>query len=156
MQGVQRFLLLNGHGGQIGLLDILAFELRARYHITIAQACWWRLARLDDLMPADERRYGLHGGMLETAAMLAARPDLVQNKEVKTFLSRAMIWDKKHPLLSPRGAGSLAWRAGDLHPDGCVGDAAAATQELGRIILERATRGLEALVADLADFDLHG
>jgi creatinine amidohydrolase len=55
-------------------------------------------------------------------------------------------------LLSPTGAGRLAWQAQDLHPSGACGDATNADAERGRRLVEHAA---QALVSLLEEVDRH-
>ena len=70
--GVRRFCVLNGHGGNIPVLDRLAVEL-ARKVCILAELNWWLMAW--DLNPAWK---GGHGGGEETAGILAVDPKLVR------------------------------------------------------------------------------
>ena len=70
--GVRRFCVLNGHGGNIPVLDRLAVEL-ARKGCILAELNWWLMAW--DLNPAWK---GGHGGGEETAGILAVDPKLVR------------------------------------------------------------------------------
>jgi creatinine amidohydrolase len=47
-----------------------------------------------------------------------------------------------------------AWTAQDLHPSGAVGDAAQATAEKGRALLEHGARGFCELLTDVEKFEL--
>ena len=69
--GVRRFAVLNGHGGNIPVLDRVALDLK-RQGCVLAQLNWWLMAW--DLDPAWK---GGHGGAEETAGVLAVDPDLV-------------------------------------------------------------------------------
>ena len=74
--GVRRFCVLNGHGGNIPVLDRLAVEL-ARKGCILAELNWWLMAW--DLNPAWK---GGHGGGEETAAILGIDPKLVDKTEI--------------------------------------------------------------------------
>ncbi len=69
--GVRRFIFLNGHGGNIPVLDRVCLELDQKGALG-AEMNWWLMAW--DLNPAWK---GGHGGAEETAAMLAIDPALV-------------------------------------------------------------------------------
>ena len=69
--GVRRFVVLNGHGGNTPSIDRAALEV---YHKggVCASVDWWSLvAQLDD------RFQGGHGDVLETSAMMAIDPESV-------------------------------------------------------------------------------
>ncbi len=69
--GVRRFVVLNGHGGNIPVLDQVALDLQ-RQGCMLAEMNWWLMAW--DLNPAWK---GGHGGGEETAGVLAVNPKLV-------------------------------------------------------------------------------
>ena len=67
--GVQKLLLLNGHGGQVGLLDVVGRDLRARCGLTVWSSSWFALPQPPEvaaLFPPREHRYGIHAGDSET------------------------------------------------------------------------------------------
>ena len=70
--GVRRFCVLNGHGGNIPVLDRVAVDL-ARKGCVMAELNWWLMAW--DLNPAWK---GGHGGGEETAGILGVDPKLVR------------------------------------------------------------------------------
>jgi creatinine amidohydrolase len=56
--------------------------------------------------------------------------------------------------LTAEGRVGFGWQAQDLHPAGVMGDAANATAEKGRAMIERAAEGLIRLISATRDFDL--
>ncbi|MEP6970141.1 MAG: creatininase family protein, partial [Betaproteobacteria bacterium] len=63
--GVRKLLLFNAHRGQVGLMDIVGRDLRARYDMIVYHSNWYDLPLADDAMApygAAERRFGVHGG----------------------------------------------------------------------------------------------
>jgi creatinine amidohydrolase len=49
---------------------------------------------------------------------------------------------------------NLGWLSNDLNPKGTVGDASAATAELGKVDLDSQTEGFIALLRDMARYQL--
>jgi creatinine amidohydrolase len=77
--GFSRVFVLNGHGGNHELVQLAARDLALKQRASVAAASWWTLAR-DALMAAGAAERGRvpgHAGALETALMLALRPELV-------------------------------------------------------------------------------
>jgi creatinine amidohydrolase len=76
--GIRRFLVVNGHDGNIASIELAARRLRKRHGITIAalEAWWWAL---ETVMPGDPILAipGGHAGTQETAMTMAAVPHLV-------------------------------------------------------------------------------
>lgn len=75
--GIKKLLLLNGHGGQVSVMDIVARELRIRHGLLVYSASWFGL--VDDAANqqfcAHEHRFGVHGGEVETSMMLHLAPE---------------------------------------------------------------------------------
>lgn len=150
--GVRKMVILNGHGGQTGLVDIVATRLRAAHGMTVVRATTFRLLGDAVDLGAREARYGLHGGLLETSMMLAAAPDLVRRDALADFASAAETWEQGFNALEAEGATGLGWMAEDLNPAGVTGNAAAATAELGERIIAAMADRLTAVIDDLATF----
>ena len=74
--GARHFVVLNGHGGNIPILDRVALDLQ-KQGCLLAQINWWRMVW--DLNPAWT---GGHGGGEETAAILAIDPNLVDRAAI--------------------------------------------------------------------------
>ena len=151
--GLRKLVILNGHGGQTGLVDVVATRLRVSHGMTVVRATTFRLLGDDVELGAVEERYGLHGGMLETSMMLAAAPDLVRRSAAVDFVSSAQAWEKRFAALEGEGATGLGWMAQDLNPAGVTGNAAAATAELGHRIIDAMAGRLAAILDDLAGFE---
>ena len=152
--GCGKLVIVTSHGGNSALIDLVAGELRARFGMVAVTTSWSRLGYPDGLFPAEEIAHGIHAGGIETALMLALRPDLVRTREIADFppRTRAMAGDFTH-LRAGRPA-AFAWKAGDLHPSGATGDARLGTAEAGRAALEHGARAFVELLRDVDRFSL--
>ena len=74
--GARKFVVLNGHGGNIGIFTRLGLEYEKRGCL-VACLNWWLMAW--DMNPAWK---GGHGGGEETAAILGIDPSLVDKSEI--------------------------------------------------------------------------
>jgi len=151
--GIRRLLLLNSHGGQPQIAEIVCRRLRVAHRMFAATAMWSRLIRLDDLVAAEELRFGIHAGMVETSMMLALAPHRVRRDEVRAFPNAAAAWDNL-ATLRRGGAVAFGWQAQDLNRAGAVGDASAASEAVGREVLRRAGEAVAQLVAEMASIDV--
>ena len=104
--GVRKLLLLNAHGGNVGLLDVVARDLRARLGMLVYSASWWGLplhatdgADVNALFSDHEHRFGIHAGDVETSMMLALQPDLVKMHETQNFASTSEDRAARFPIL---------------------------------------------------------
>ncbi len=139
--GVERLVLINAHGGNIGWLNDAALELR-RLGLLAVKASYMQFEPPAGLIAAEELRDGLHGGLAETAMMRHLAPELVR-------MDRAQDFEPNHPQrepLAPQGEAAWAWLAGDLHPAGVVGDAASASEELGERLIRHYAKRLAKVI----------
>lgn len=82
--GARRVLVVNGHGGNQELNEIavrdVAISMPEGRHAALAAGSWWTIAA--DALAGDDRFAGIripgHAGALETAMMLAFRPELAR------------------------------------------------------------------------------
>lgn len=152
--GVRKLILVNSHGGNVPILDIVARELRVTHGMLCVATHWSRLAQPAGLYSDWERAYGIHGGDIETSIMLAARPDLVKMAEAKRFNSAQERFAQQFKHLRAHGTAQFGWMAQDLGPDGTVGDASLATAEKGRTTIEAVATAFVELAKDVHAFDL--
>lgn len=77
--GFQRVFILNGHGGNHELVQLVARDLILRHPVNLAAASYWDLARatLLEHEPDLGRHLPGHAGLFETSLIMAIRPDLV-------------------------------------------------------------------------------
>ncbi len=153
--GCRRIILFNSHGGNPQVIDIVCRELRVRHGMLAVNAMWTRVAAKDDLFSAHELRHGIHGGEMETSMMLHLHGNLVEMGLADDFVPLSVTLAGEPGVLSPEGFGvGFGWQAQDLHEAGVAGNAATADAERGRILVERAARGLIDLCAEVAAYPL--
>jgi creatinine amidohydrolase len=86
--------------------------------------------------------------------MLAADPDKVDMTKAQDFVPAMADWQENFRFIGLDGHPARpAWIAGDLHPDGACGNAAAATAEKGEQVLSSAARNFAVFLAEFARFD---
>ena len=154
--GVRKLLLLNAHGGNVGLMDVVARDLRARLGMLVYSASWWGLplhatdgSDVNALFSDHERRFGIHAGDMETSIMLALQPEFVNMHEAQNFASTSEDRAAHFPILGNGKSAKLAWQMQDYNAAGAVGNAAAATADKGEALLQAAGRGLAQLLAEI-------
>ncbi|MBN34089.1 MAG: creatininase [Rhodospirillaceae bacterium] len=154
--GVRKLVIVNAHGGQPQIVDLVAQRLRARHAMLVVRANYMSWPLPPGLIDDDERSHGHHGGLAETAIMLALHPDLVVMDHAADFPSKARDLAGKHRRFGHGGSLGFAWQAEDLNNDGVVGNAAKATAELGHALLVHHAARLADMIADAAAFDRKG
>ena len=146
--GIRKLVMVNSHGGNEEIMGIVARELRVRADMLVVKTGWTRFAP-QGLISEEERRFGIHGGDLETSLMLYFRPELVIMAKARDFNSVAAENERDYGYLRPTGTHAYAWIASDLNAAGVVGNAALATAEKGRAIAEREVSGMLELLAEV-------
>ena len=133
--GVRKLLIFNAHGGQANLMDLVARDLRARLDMMVFSVNWYALPLagpqgedLSGLFSAQEQRFGVHAGDLETSMMLAIHPQHVNMAAASDFLSSAQIRAGSFDILGNGKTAKFAWQMQDYNPAGAAGNAAAATE----------------------------
>ena len=156
--GVKKLLLFNGHGGQVSVMDIVARELRTRCDLIVYSASWFSLPLPDAVagqFSAQEHRFGIHAGEIETSMMLHLAPGTVRLEHARDFRSTSQDRSEQYAILGNGKSAKLGWQMQDYHPAGAVGNAAAATADKGRAVVEAAAGQLVALLQELAQLPLH-
>jgi creatinine amidohydrolase len=155
--GLRKLLLLNAHGGQVSLMDIVARELRCRCKLIVYSCSWWNLPLGDavtGLFSAEEHRFGVHGGEIETSMMLALAPQQVQMAHARDFKSSSQHRAAHYPVLGDGRSAKLGWQMQDYNTRGAAGNAAAGTPEKGRALVEAAGARLAALLQEFSSLPL--
>ena len=155
--GVRKLLLFNAHGGQVSLMDIVARELRMRCQLIVYSCSWWNLPLGDavtGLFPADEHRFGVHAGDMETSLMLALRSGSVRMRQAQDFHSTSQDRAAQYPVLGNGRSAKFGWAMQDYNASGAAGNAAAATADKGRRVLEAAGIQLALLLQEIARLPL--
>jgi creatinine amidohydrolase/Fe(II)-dependent formamide hydrolase-like protein len=139
--------IINGHGGNNGILEALAQDLRADFGLNV---CVLHAAALAEVN-ANSGIPDIHGGKNETSMMLAIAPQLVRwdligqlnnppDREVvrKSILQNGVTWP---------------WTTDDrrLADTGVIGDAPAASAEFGQQLLDRVVETAGGILKQLLD-----
>jgi len=154
--GVKKLLIFNSHGGQVSVMDIVARDLRARLNMLVYSVSWFNLPLLDTqgndvnaLFSAEEHRFGIHAGDVETSMMLALDPAHVNMAQAQNFASSSQDRAQKFGILGNGKSAKLGWQMQDYNPAGAVGNAAAATTDKGRAVVEAAGLALAQLLTEM-------
>lgn len=148
--GVRRLVFLNAHGGNVPVLQIVARALRLKAQMLCVSAGWMSMGYPAGLLPENEARDGIHGGFVETAAMLHFRSDLVAMERAKNFVPTSAAVAETNEVFRIVGPVGTGWIMSDLNADGAAGNAALATPEAGRAIVEHAAARYATLLEEVA------
>jgi creatinine amidohydrolase len=155
--GIRKLVLFNSHGGQVSIMDIVARDLRVQHGLLVYSVSWFNLPvgpGAEHLFAADEHRFGIHGGDIETSMMLALRPQFVDMAQARDFRSTSQDRAEHYPILGNGRSAKLGWQMQDYNPAGAAGNAAAATADKGRVMVDAAGRQLAELLAEVARLPL--
>ena len=154
--GVRKLVLFNAHGGQVSVMDLVARDLRARLDMLVYSVSWFNLPLRDAqgqdvnaLFSAQEHRFGVHAGELETSMMRALKPDRVRMQAAQDFRSTSQDRAERFEILGNGRSAKLGWQMQDYNLQGAAGNAAAATPEKGQALLDAAGRALAALLVEV-------
>ena len=152
--GCRKLVLLNSHGGNSPLLNLMAHDLRARLGMLVVLASWRRFGAPDGLFSPKEEAHGVHAGEIETSLMLNFKPDLVRIERVADFHSASHDLDREFNWLRAGRPTGFGWMAQDLSGSGAMGDAASASPEKGEACADYGATAFVELLQDIDSFDL--
>ncbi len=153
--GIDRLVLFNAHGGQIGLLQAVARQLRVDCPSMAVLPCflWSGVDSLKDLIPNKEVEEGLHAALAETSLMISFDSSLVG--EERPFSENEQSCVTNDSLVpegwSLEGAAPCAWLTKDLSDSGVIGDSRGANKQLGDSLRNALVDHWEKLFRSLMD-----
>lgn len=151
--GVRKMVIVNSHGGNLDIISIVSRELRVRANMLVGKCQWGSFGHPEGMYPAQELKYGIHGGDVETSLMLHFQPGLVDMAKAKDFHSTAQDI-APDAMLMPTGSTSYGWIASDLNKDGTVGNASIATAEKGQATAAHQADGFIRFLREMRDRDI--
>jgi creatinine amidohydrolase len=138
--------IINGHGGNRGILEALVLDLRADFglNVCVLHPAVWGEASDTTAIPE------IHGGKNETSMMLAIAPHLVRRDQIPQRINlaadtvRATILDQ---------AVTWPWRTNEkqIADTGVIGDPKAASAELGEHLLDQIAKNAGRVFKQLLD-----
>lgn len=152
--GCRKLVIVNSHGGNVPVMDIVARELRVEFGMVAVTCAWARFGTPDGMFTPEELRHGIHAGDVETSLMLAFRPETVRMDQAEDFVPRMAAMERDFAHLRATAPAAFAWMSQDLHPKGAMGNAAAATRAKGEAVADHAARAFVELLRDVDRFNL--
>lgn len=155
--GFKKLVLLNSHGGQVSVMDIVARDLRTAHDMIVYHTSWYNLPLGSDVMgqfPPEEHRFGIHAGDIETSMMLALAPHLVDMALAQNFHSTSQDRAAAYPILGNGSSAKLGWQMQDYNPQGAAGNAQAATAAKGHALVNAAGLQLACLLQEVSRLPL--
>lgn len=148
--GFQRIFVINGHGGNHELIQVVVRDIVLEFQANLAAASYWDLARtaLAAHAPEVTGRLPGHAGYFETAMLMAIRPDLVRSplpQRSEDEIARAAV-----PSTPYRLERSGHWAAVGGHTDSPQG----ASPESGQALLGIVVPAVAATFVEFARLPL--
>lgn len=153
MTPARKLVFLNGHGGNIALLQVANRELRRRFGLQTFTMPAMRLhAGTGAAGESDEHGLGIHGGWAETSVVMHLRGDLVhEDRFVSTLPPEFETYD--HIGFNTKPV-SFGWLSDDFGPHGIVGDPTGASAEAGRQLFDGSIDAGLAALHEIERFNL--
>lgn len=127
--GVRTLVLINGHGGNDSAIQIAGRLLRdkgLRLYMVDGGAIRNRIGA---------HEYDVHADAIETSAMLAKHPEMVDVEKITPELSASV--EKWHQSADSRGDLISCWYIEDIAVEGVVGEPVCASAEYGNTFMEQ-------------------
>jgi creatinine amidohydrolase len=139
--------IINGHGGNRGILEALAQDLRADagLNVCVLHPPSWLDPQTNSGAP------DIHGGKIETSMMLAVAPHLVRRDQIKTLTSAPRADSVHKTILDPAVAWPWTTNERDIADMGVIGDAGSASAEVGEQLLNKIAEAAGDVFRQLLD-----
>ncbi|MDF2958728.1 MAG: Creatininase [Paenibacillus sp.] len=145
----EKLVLVNTHGGNADLLNMMAREIRIETGMAVFRLDPGGLGSADEWITPSEKQYGIHAGDVETSLVLASQPDWVHMELAPTEFPH--FPDSRYLQFRSR---SVAWVMDDLSRSGISGDAAKASAAKGEAMLTRYGEHIAEALLTMSKFDM--
>jgi creatinine amidohydrolase/Fe(II)-dependent formamide hydrolase-like protein len=152
--GFRKLVLVNGHGGQPHLLEMVARDIRYECDIQVFPLSPYKLGLPPGFETADQREISDgHAGEVETSTVLAIMPSTVKEDrlEAGSFRVDEIFAPLKH--LTLEGKLPVAWLSPDVAPNGVLGDPRGANPERGAAVLDFLAGELAGAFMEITAFE---
>ncbi|HEY0374697.1 MAG TPA: creatininase family protein [Amnibacterium sp.] len=145
----KKIVFVNGHGGNIALLQVVNRELRRRFGLQpFTMPAGIQRAGTGAAGQPDEHGFGIHAGWAETSLVLHLAPELVHPEEYARNVPDALR-DFQHLGFNGRPV-TFGWLSNDFGPTGVIGDPTGASAEAGARLFDD---GVAFVAEALAEVD---
>lgn len=152
--GLRKLVIVNSHGGNSPVMDLVARNLRVSTGMFVVTAAWARFGYPESLFTDVERIHGIHAGDIETSLMLAFREASVKKDKLADFTPSTLAMEKEFARLRSERPAGFAWLTHDLNPSGAVGNAKLSSKEKGEQAADFGARAFIELLQDVERFDV--
>ncbi len=143
--------IINGHGGNRGILEAITQDLRADFslNVCVLHPATWVEVDPNSAIPE------IHGGKNETSMMLAIAPQLVRRDQIAQLKESHDGEAVRETVLNP--GVTWPWSTDDkrIADMGIIGDAQAASAEFGMKVLDHMAEAAGGVLSQLLDRQTH-
>ncbi|MNO30053.1 Creatinine amidohydrolase [compost metagenome] len=150
--GFGKILLMNSHGGNTDLLNVLSRDLRIKHNVEVFVFDWWFTSFWNEILSQVQQsgNYGVfHACELETSLMLYFCPELVDMSKAVDEFPDDQLTDNEH--VSIKGPIVPGWKTQDVSLHGVIGAPTLASAEKGRLFVEFAVQKLKEMLQEVIE-----
>ncbi|MNZ66721.1 Creatinine amidohydrolase [compost metagenome] len=150
--GFGKVLLMNSHGGNTDLLNVLSRDLRIKHNVEVFVFDWWFTSFWNDILSQVQQSgdYGVfHACELETSLMLHFCPELVDMSKAVDEFPDHQLTDHEH--VSIKGPIVPGWKTQDVSSHGVIGAPTLASAEKGRQFVDYAVQKLNQMLLEVIE-----
>jgi len=153
--GFKKIIIVNGHGSNQNLVDLVARRVILETDASCVFCGWWQLLKVNPNFDKEWRESIFpggcsHAGELETSMMLHLAPESVRKNQIKSEIARTNKMDSKYiwgDLFAKGPIGLFEWTS-QYSDSGVMGEAEKATAMKGKIVFEEITRNLAEFITE--------
>ena len=153
--GFKKIILVNGHGSNQNLVDMVARRVIVETDASCVFCGWWQLLKVHPDFDSQWRESVFpggcsHAGELETSMMLHLAPESVRMEKIKSEIAKYNQTGSKYiwgDLFGKGAMGLIEWTS-QYSDSGVMGEAEKATAEKGKIVFEEASRNLAEFIEE--------
>jgi len=153
--GFKKMIIVNGHGSNHNLVDMISRRTIVETDATCTFCSWWQLLTVNPEFDKEWRESVFpggcsHAGELETSMLLYLAPDSVRKDRIKSEIAKTnqlgspFVWGD---LFAHGPMGLIQWTS-QYTDSGVIGEAEKANAEKGKIVFEEASKNLAAFIEE--------
>lgn len=153
--GFKKIVIVNGHGSNHPLVDLVSRRVIVETDASCAFCSWWQLLEVDPEFKSKWRDSVFPGGCshaceLETSMLLHLAPESVRKDRIKSEIAKTNQMDSKYiwtDLFGKGAMGLIEWTS-QYSRTGVMGEAEKATAEKGKLVFDEASRQLANFIVE--------
>ena len=153
--GFKKMIIVNGHGSNHNLVDMVARRTIVETDASCTFCSWWQLLKVH---PDFDRQWResvfpggcSHAGELETSMLLYLSPESVRRGKIKSEIAKTNQRGSKYiwgDLFGKSAMGLIEWTS-QYSDSGVMGEAEKATAEKGKIVFDEASNNLAEFIEE--------